>query len=408
MKKSVPFFIFLFTTVFIAQGQEAFKIELNRVAFPVLFKKINSMPALNMYDLNTSCMSKLKEKIIYPVLDFVPADTAYAEISRRSTGVQAFHTEFYFLICNYTAASPVLFASSSPHDFSDAQRFELPEGKVIRFPFKTNAGTTINYYLKKEKADFLQDSPFRYNCDIVNADYLIAKENDFAKAGDYKQKNKGFSICIFDANQDGIFNERGVDKISIGKAEERYYPVYHQDGEAISTHSVQESMIIEVNGEKFELLEVDRSGAYVSLRPYKGKTMATIRRFDAMPDVNVELMTGDSMNLKQLVDNKHYVFIRVWWKSCPACIQELPELESLSEKYKDKLTVVKLLDKGDLKQLKELTEKYQLKTKQALANEESNRNLVTNGYPYGVLFGPRGELIEVDVTLSDVVKCMEK
>lgn len=127
-----------------------------------------------------------------------------------------------------------------------------------------------------------------------------------------------------------------------------------------------------------------------------------------IPDVRVQLATGEYVQLPKLVDQKRYIFINVWSGKKRIDKYDLQLVDSIAETYKNKLTVIGLLDEGNLIQLNKLVKKYQLKNMQGLVSTDIKKYLKMNRYPYGILFSKTGKLIEAGMNGDALGVYMEK
>jgi hypothetical protein len=127
-----------------------------------------------------------------------------------------------------------------------------------------------------------------------------------------------------------------------------------------------------------------------------------------IPDVRVQLVTGEYIQLQKLIDQKKYIFIHVWSGKKMADKEDTQILDSIAEIYKNKLLVIGLLEDGNLIQLKRLIKKHQLKNVQGLVSPDSKKYLGVNVYPYGILFSKAGKLIEAGMDGMRLGAYMEK
>ncbi len=384
-------------------GQEKIKVRLNETANSTFYRLVNGTMGLCMYDINEECLSKFKQKIIFPEkLDFEVKDTAYAELTKKSTQVHSFKSEFHFLIYNYKEYNPILFISPS-NDFSDAQRFDTGDHNILKLSLNTDIGTLINYYLKMDTTKDYMDPVgiiHHLGCNPIEMKYNISLTNDFAKVG----KSESFSIALYDANHNGSFNEIGVDQIFVGLPGEKYFLLGFDKNQTITGDFIDEKIVMQVRNKKFEILEIDKSGDYVIIKPCSEDRIATIKQFEYIPDIKVQLSNGDSLNLRKIIDKKKYIYVEIWTKTCPGCIAELPIMNEIAEKYKSKLNFIGLYDKGDLMELNNLIIKYGINTNQALSSTIANYNFSLDGYPYGLLFSKDGKLIKTDVNSKKLIE----
>lgn len=402
------FLVYIFCIVFYSGlfSQNSTTVNLMQLASSKFFKLVNGTTGLYMYDVNESCMAEFKTKIKFPQNQFIPTDTAYAEITKKSTGIASLIDQVHLLIYNYKSYKPIIYASST-FDFSNENSFQLNDKNILKIPFKTNEGTIITYYLKMDTTKSYIEPTGKIpssDCKPIDLKYTISLQNDFAKVGDWKN----LSIALYDANQNSIFNEKGVDQLFVGLPGERFFLLGFQENQTITGCFIKDEIIIGVGEKKFEISVIDRTGNYIIIKPCDKNKTPTIVQFDALPNLTVQLADGDSLNLRKLIDKKKYLYVEIWTKSCPGCIQQLSKMDLIGEKYKSKLNIVGLYDKGDVHELKELINKYNIKNKQALTSKEINYNFSQDGYPYGLFFSKEGKLISSDMDLKKLIEFLDE
>jgi hypothetical protein len=127
-----------------------------------------------------------------------------------------------------------------------------------------------------------------------------------------------------------------------------------------------------------------------------------------IPDITVQLVTGEYIRLPELVDQKKYIFITIWPGKKGMDRHDLGTIDSIAGVYKNKLMVIGLLDDGNLVQLTRLIKKYQLKNVKTTRSSDIKKYLNGNKYPYGILFSKTGKVIEMGMSSGTLAAYMEK
>jgi hypothetical protein len=127
-----------------------------------------------------------------------------------------------------------------------------------------------------------------------------------------------------------------------------------------------------------------------------------------IPDITVQLATGEYIQLPKLIDRKKYIFINVWSGTKMIDRLDLRMFDSIAETYKNKLMVIGLLDDGSLVRLNKLITKYQLKNLQGVVSTDIKKYLKPNEYPCGILFSKTGKLIEAGMNGDALGTYMKK
>ncbi len=126
-----------------------------------------------------------------------------------------------------------------------------------------------------------------------------------------------------------------------------------------------------------------------------------------VPDVNLQVATGEYIQLQKLIDCKHYIFINIW-TGRKLDVKRVQTIDSIATIYKNKLLVIDLLDKGSMFQLNRLIRKHQLKNMQGLLPDDMQPYVKNCSYPYGILFSKTGKLIETGMDGGALAMFMEK
>ena len=56
----------------------------------------------------------------------------------------------------------------------------------------------------------------------------------------------------------------------------------------------------------------------------------------ASPDVKLQDLQGKEHHVSEYIGRGHWTILVVWGPRCPPCVEEMPELQSFHDKYKDK------------------------------------------------------------------------
>ena len=66
---------------------------------------------------------------------------------------------------------------------------------------------------------------------------------------------------------------------------------------------------------------------------------------DHAPDVEYQLIDGSKIKQREL--GEQISIINFWSASCPPCIEEMPDLESLHQRFKDRATIIGVIAPRD-------------------------------------------------------------
>jgi thiol-disulfide isomerase/thioredoxin len=115
-----------------------------------------------------------------------------------------------------------------------------------------------------------------------------------------------------------------------------------------------------------------------------------IRVNKPLPELELELMNGDTLNTKELSDK--YVVINWWNTGCKPCIAGIPKLNGLVKKYKtsDVFFLAIALDKRE--RVENLLRKREFNFTHALGNKKA-AEIFGQSYPKYVILNPKRKVI---------------
>ena len=116
---------------------------------------------------------------------------------------------------------------------------------------------------------------------------------------------------------------------------------------------------------------------------------------EKMPDNYIADTTDQKFLLADYLE-KH-ILLDFWRANCPPCVRALPELKDISEKYKDKLTVISIYKAFDAKELEKAMKGKSITWPSTYDLEETfglfSRYMVT-GIPHFFLISPKGIVLD--------------
>ncbi|WP_029901965.1 TlpA disulfide reductase family protein [Prevotella sp. 10(H)] len=103
-------------------------------------------------------------------------------------------------------------------------------------------------------------------------------------------------------------------------------------------------------------------------------------------------------NAHKLADYRgKYVLLDFWASWCRPCIMALPEIRSLTEKYKDKLIIVSINLDGDIDKWRQVAEKHNISWTNLSDGGTDHSGIFTQymgvGIPYFILISPDGNVM---------------
>ncbi|WP_297333220.1 TlpA disulfide reductase family protein [Flavobacterium sp.] len=120
----------------------------------------------------------------------------------------------------------------------------------------------------------------------------------------------------------------------------------------------------------------------------------------SLPDIEVKLQDGDSLNLKDLKGK--VVLLDFWYRGCYPCLKAVPHLIELQEEFKDDLVIIGMNDfdiqedTADYFTYKKANYRSTFKTKVLLY-----KLFNVEGFPTTLLYDKEGNLIKADTGFSE-------
>ena len=103
-------------------------------------------------------------------------------------------------------------------------------------------------------------------------------------------------------------------------------------------------------------------------------------------------LEGDTVDFKSL--RGKYVLLNFWGEWCGTCIEEIPFLIKLNDKYgKDKLRIIGLIKSEDPIRAKKLIRKNRMGWPQIPLTAEMERRFAIRKFPTNLLISPEGEIV---------------
>jgi thiol-disulfide isomerase/thioredoxin len=134
------------------------------------------------------------------------------------------------------------------------------------------------------------------------------------------------------------------------------------------------------------------------------------------PNLILMDLKQEERNLCEYIGNGKWVIVNIWGPSCPACIEELPELELFHDSHYESDAIVlgiaidfPTYGYADLEEVTKFVESYDIEYPILLADSDITVQLGANhlkGIPTTLVFDPSGKLINelvgiITVTLSE-------
>jgi len=228
----------------------------------------------------------------------------------------------------------------------------------------------------------------------------LSDEKVKIKTGYLKTKDVYIQMSIQDQNFNGIFNDVDKDYITITYKKNNELRVHN----GVTNSRVRKENIILANNEYYKITKIDPKGEYLLIKECVDCKSHTLKLVNKLPDLTFKKLDGTTDNFKSYANKGKYVFVEFWGTWCHGCIQILPSIKEVYYKHSDELIVI-YMNSNDLEdKAKEFIIQNKLNDwVNGFATEQIEKELLLNGYPYGVLFDKYGKVIKFATSHNDLV-----
>lgn len=407
-KYLIPFFLFIISSQLLcAQSVDEDRVKLDKYVVNRNSVELG-IELLETYHYDAFIFEKMGIPIKLPLLKEC-TDTAFALLYFKETDEQYSIKNYRLVvIANYKTDTPLIyFNHEGSYDFSHISPIAFKRDAMsVRF-FK-QGGAAITYQLQKpdKRIDpdnfMMEKKPFSFR-QIERKHCFVYRVNNLL-AGDFNKKDDLFRIGLMDADLNGLYNNTGTDFIFIGKAGQDTF--YTQQG--ISCKIIDSENYLESSGRnKYMISEIDPSGMFIKIQHSDETDKEFLKPFDHIPEGEFKLISGKSISFNSYLHQNKLIYIDIWGIWCPPCVASIPALKQLKEKFDNQLIIISLNDRDSKEKLDTFITTKQMTWAQGINSESISKNLMQDGYPWGVLFNERGELIKVNMKAEELLKYME-
>ena len=228
------------------------------------------------------------------------------------------------------------------------------------------------------------------------------KLNDI-KIVDYKDSLTSFSIGLLDADKDGKIALNSKDSIFID-----FYGTEFFIWESSKSRScLKDNLIIESGNNKYKLEIKDEEVHELKISKCTTQQNSDLQRLYILSDFQFITINDSIQSIHEFLNQDKYIFIDIWSVFCSPCLKSFPLLNEIHSKYNDKITIITLLDRGDKIDLIRISEQYKNQFIQGFTSNEINKELRLNGYPTGLLFDSKGNLIQYNIRVNNLLEFLK-
>ncbi|MCB0652934.1 MAG: TlpA family protein disulfide reductase [Saprospiraceae bacterium] len=214
------------------------------------------------------------------------------------------------------------------------------------------------------------------------------------KGSIFSYKNNSFNLAVGDMNQNGIFNEVGIDHLFI--APEGIQEVYIHDITSISVAVIQDVNYFEANGDLFKISKIDPKATFINLVNIDDRedVVPSMKLIDKLPNIEFSLLDGSIANFKDYQGAGKLVYVDFWGLWCEPCLKAMEDLKKIAATNRN-ITIISLNSGDDIAEIKKYISKKNINWINGISTKSVQRHFHQNGFPYGALFDIDGKIIKM-------------
>ncbi len=228
----------------------------------------------------------------------------------------------------------------------------------------------------------------------------ILPNNCKVATGFYDKDGVFFQVNLIDTNYDAVFN--GSKDLIVIEHKKTNKIRFHL---GVSSTNVLKKNIIEVNNVFFEITKIDPKGKYIVISK-SNKKISTIKLVDRLPSITFKAIGDRELLFSEFSNEDKFTFVEFWGAWCAGCLHVLPNIQQTYNRYRDDLNVIYLNTRDTQESVVDFVKENNLQWINGYASEKIEKELLLNGYPYGVLFDKKGKVIKFNCTYEELENFM--
>ena len=144
---------------------------------------------------------------------------------------------------------------------------------------------------------------------------------------------------------------------------------------------------------------------------FKSQMEKSIKTSEGTMFVDMEAeVDGHICRLSDYVGKGRYVWAEFWGSTCPPCLSQIPKLNSIYKKYKERgLTVLGIAVSEDAEKTRRAIKKHGITYPQLLnTQKQASSKYGIQGGPYSILFAPDGTILARGLRGEEIEKKLEE
>jgi thiol-disulfide isomerase/thioredoxin len=239
------------------------------------------------------------------------------------------------------------------------------------------------------------------NTEISYKDYGIKRGNldtNFGKA----------SFFLVDVDGNGIFNDLKKDVLLISQFNSKKPHLFF-------LNKIQKNNLFSIND---SIISIDiillKNNVYEAKYYLKNFNKLNSvpkynRFFDKVPNIDFWANNNKKYNLNEINKDNKLLFIEFWTTWCSPCIQSIPTIRVIHEKYNQKIRIISInSNKRELHKVEEIIKNENMNWLQGFTNNDLKDKMDFDVYPKGYLFDSYGNLIMFNASPYKVLKYLDE
>jgi len=348
----------------------------------------------------------------------------------RPFGYNSYGYGFAFFTGNTNSQNPgftnLLFAGIydvNPHLFVDRNNnYDFTDdGEGYLLPRKKNDSLLVNLYrnddtlagifIKLKLLNFgtqtaykkLMNEYYQYfykDRTLAGIEHCFREQRYIIKCGMVKFNEDSFRLALYDGNSDGFYNEPDSDRVITANIDDT---IFDSKDELRSFSITKKKMFVEYHGEQFEILEIDKAGRFIKLKPLSENLLLGKTKIgNKIPKLKFTTWNGEKKKIKKL--RKYDVFLYFTGANVKSFSADTTSLRKIADAYPDKLKVIAFIDVNKSYELKIFGTYSNLNYIAAYKEREIIQKLAIKGLPASIWLGKRRKVIHYNLKPDDFLK----
>lgn len=234
--------------------------------------------------------------------------------------------------------------------------------------------------------DYEKSNPYR---ELLDAKYWFQCTADYTKGKNLVIGQDSLCVAFIDKDKDGFYHSQFdyVALLPYGSDTVNTYVGY-------GCHQINDGIILGYKGKAYEIiiLNTDLNSIKIKPRPDLPAPREAIHG-QALPNLDVTLIDGNSVNINSLLVPGKATFINFWSSQYSSSSKFIDDLVQLKKTKGDSLTIISFCVDQDISSIRKFNIDHDVDWKQGVADSQLEQLFYYEGNtPYGVLLDKNGNV----------------